>query len=322
MAKYFIITIDTEGDNQWDLSRGISTENARYLPRFQDLCEKYSFKPVWLTNYEMAKDAFYVEYMRDCLVRGVCEVGMHLHAWYSPPEYSLPRVNQERAYLIEYPPEIMEAKVKFMTELLEDTFQRQMVSHRSGRWALNETYLALLHKYGYQVDCSVTPHVSWAGKPGCTGIPGSDYRAAPERPYYIYTDLLEVPVSIRKIRCFQLKRVLSLRDFLRECRDYIKGKEQWLRPDKFLSEKGMLRLVEIICKEDTDYLMFMMHSSELMPGGSNTFTTKQRVEELFVCMERLFSYIGQNYQGVTLKQYRELTAAREGTRKNCEKTGN
>ena len=55
MAKpAFIITLDTEGDNLWESGPVITTQNTRFLPRFQALCEKYSFKPVWLTNYEMA----------------------------------------------------------------------------------------------------------------------------------------------------------------------------------------------------------------------------------------------------------------------------
>ena len=54
--KYFIITVDTEGDNLWAYKEGdpITTNNAEYACRFQDLCNKYVFKPVWLTNYEMA----------------------------------------------------------------------------------------------------------------------------------------------------------------------------------------------------------------------------------------------------------------------------
>lgn len=40
--KHFIITVDTEGDNLWEYKKGtpIGTENAKYLPRFQSLCEK------------------------------------------------------------------------------------------------------------------------------------------------------------------------------------------------------------------------------------------------------------------------------------------
>ena len=81
----FLITIDTEGDNLWQKHDSITTENARYLPRFQQLCEKYGFKPVYLTNYEMAIDPFYIEFARDVIARGTAEVGMHLHAWNSPP---------------------------------------------------------------------------------------------------------------------------------------------------------------------------------------------------------------------------------------------
>ena len=58
--KYFIITIDTEGDNLWGvrcypkpLSR-ITTQNGSFLERFQLLCEKYGFLPTYLVNYEMA----------------------------------------------------------------------------------------------------------------------------------------------------------------------------------------------------------------------------------------------------------------------------
>ena len=46
----FLITIDTEGDDIWGSHANVTTENARYLPRFQDLCRKHGFKPTYLTN--------------------------------------------------------------------------------------------------------------------------------------------------------------------------------------------------------------------------------------------------------------------------------
>jgi len=50
----FLVTIDTEGDNLWARSSVIEKRNAKYLPRFQKLCEKYGMRPTWLTNWEMA----------------------------------------------------------------------------------------------------------------------------------------------------------------------------------------------------------------------------------------------------------------------------
>lgn len=71
----FIITIDTEGDNLWQNRREIKTENARYLARFQSLCERFGFKPVWLTNYEMATDPAFVEFAKDVIAGGKGRLG-------------------------------------------------------------------------------------------------------------------------------------------------------------------------------------------------------------------------------------------------------
>ena len=80
-----LLTIDTEGDNMWARPREITTRNARRLPRFQGLCERHGLKPTYLTNYEMATDPAFVDFGRDVLARGTGEIGMHLHAWHSPP---------------------------------------------------------------------------------------------------------------------------------------------------------------------------------------------------------------------------------------------
>src|SRR5713226_7445733 len=177
----FWITIDAEGDNLWTLPETVTTQNARYLPRFQELCERYGFKPTWLANYEMAECPAFCEFGRDVLQRGTGEIGMHLHAWNSPPVTSDGPKSQ--AYLIEYAENVMKDKIKFITELLEQRFIHKMVSHRAGRWALNSRYARLLVEHGYRVDCSVTPHVSWAsvlGDPNGSG--GIDYTAYPARP--------------------------------------------------------------------------------------------------------------------------------------------
>src|SRR5256885_9751134 len=99
----FIITVDTEGDDLWSRPREISTHNARFLPRFQSLCERYGYRPVYLANYEMAMCETFVEFGRDVIARRAGEIGMHLHAWNSPP--LLPLTDDDlrhQPYLIEY----------------------------------------------------------------------------------------------------------------------------------------------------------------------------------------------------------------------------
>ena len=92
MSRFFIITIDTEGDNLWNYIKGdvVKTENTLYIPRFQELCERYAFKPVYLTNYEMLNDSRYVNYIKPKADEQKCEIGIHIHAWMkAEPCYSL-----------------------------------------------------------------------------------------------------------------------------------------------------------------------------------------------------------------------------------------
>ena len=207
MIKYFIITLDTEGDNAWDRRNITTVENAKYLPRFQKLCDKYNFKPTYLTNYEMARSKHFIELGKSVVLDNRGEIGMHLHAWDSPPEYTLTNKDWHfHPYLIEYPQEIMIKKIDFMTRLLEDTFDVKMSSHRAGRWAFNEDYAKLLLDYGYNIDCSVTPGISWElnkGDPEKNG--GSNYKKFPFEAYFVNLDnisekgdssLLEVPMTI------------------------------------------------------------------------------------------------------------------------------
>ena len=80
----------------------------------------------------------------------------------------------------------MREKIRAMTTLLEERFNRKMVSHRAGRWGLNTAYARLLVEAGYRVDCSVTPHISWqvyTGDP--RGAGGPNFTAFPEQPYFL-----------------------------------------------------------------------------------------------------------------------------------------
>src|SRR5262249_17061006 len=135
-------------------------------------------------------------------------VGMHLHAWNSPPLQPLTHDDFGfQPYLTEYPEALMREKIRRLTALLEDRFERSMVSHRGGRWAFDPRYAALLIEAGDRVDCSVTPGIDWRRSRGAPdGHGGPDYRGFPERAYFLDPAdiaeptcgaLLEVPVTVR-----------------------------------------------------------------------------------------------------------------------------
>lgn len=303
--KKFIITIDTEGDNLWEWEEGkdITTRNVYTLQRFQNLCNQYGFKPVWLSNWEMLQNDDFIVFIKKGLESGICELGMHLHAWNTPPIVSLPKYNMSGApYLIEYPEEIMEEKIKSITYLIRQKFGFVPVSHRAGRWAMNNTYFRLLWKYGYKIDCSYTPGIDWSRCKGQTpGFGGSDYQAVGYNVQKI-NNVIEVPVTVKTIHKIAGSDVITFKNICRMFYSAVKGKQICLRPNGE-NLKEMLWLINKCTDDESDYLMFMLHSSELMPGGSPVFQTEGSIELLYEHLSKIFECVSQNYEGYTLEEY-------------------
>lgn len=320
----FLITVDAEGDNLWAKPRIVSTRNAAYLPRFQAMCEKYGLKPTYLTNWEMARSDEFQSFGRDVLARGAGEIGMHLHAWNSPPIVPLTSDDDRYApYLIEYPLDQIRQKVRVMTQTLEDTFGVKMLSHRAGRWSFNEQYARTLVENDYRVDCSVTPHVSWAF---CKGAPsgrgGTDYSRFPESQYFLDlsdiskprdSSLLELPVTIVKTRHYptfveSARRKLSGSFYGTTVMRRVFPDVQSLMPNGRNGE-AMLQIVEIARREGRPYIQMAIHSSELMPGGSPKFSTPHSIDRLYEDLEGLFASASRHFRGQTLADYYQRAAA-------------
>lgn len=297
----FQITVDTEGDNLWLQPHQITTRNAHFLPRFHALCERYSFKPSYLVNWEMANDPTFQEFGRHVIARQSGEIGMHLHAWNSPPITPLTSDDyQFHPYLIEFPTETMREKVKVMTACLEDTFGVKMLAHRAGRWAFNETYARLLADFGYSCDCSVTPYVSWRSTMGDpSGKGGSDYSNFPTTPFVMDFDsdrrIVEVPMTV------VCNTVSVLEHWARKAL----GKSvsiAWMRPNgRNLTD--MVKILDLRMTSGADYVQFMLHSSEFMPGGSPTFDSENKIERLYDHLERLFEEAAKKFVGATVSDY-------------------
>ena len=295
--KAFIITVDTEGDNLWKHKKGtpIEVNNAYYLPRFHTLCERYGFKPVYLTNYEMANCSVFIEKAKEWIARGTCEIGVHLHAWNNPPLFPLKGPYKGNPYLIEYPEDIMRDKFREIYNLIVEKIGIRPVSHRAGRWAMDERYFRILEEFSITVDCSYTPGINWNKAKGINRG-GIDYSQVPHNAHYI-GNVLEVPVTIRKFRnCLN-------GSFKHRLKSMIKGEYVWMRP-ALSSVAGMKKTIEIAEKDGVDYIEFMIHSSEVMPNGSPYFQTEKDIDNAFKDMDKLFKYMKERgFIGYTLKEY-------------------
>ena len=296
--KRFIITVDTEGDNLWAWKPGdiITTENAKYIDRFQNLCEQYRFVPVYLCNYEMIMDSSFCAYLARKASDNKCEIGMHLHAWNSPPIYELENVYGGQAYITEFSRQQMLEKHIFLRDLIKEKTGFMPVSYRSGRWATNDTLFSVLEEIGIKVDCSVTPGVTMEHCPGQTVKGGNSYIGFSCTPYRLTGDLVEVPMTTKLIKSFAGKTIKN------KVGNFIRGKQFWLRPAVH-DYKEMMFLVSKMEKAHIPYLEFMIHSSELMPGGSPYGRDQDSVEKIYSRMEQLFETTSKTYRGISLKDY-------------------
>lgn len=293
--KYFVITVDVEGDNQWKTWNGevVTTENARYIPRFQELCESFGFKPVYLLTYEMASDPKLVTYLRRKVQVGACEVGTHLHAWSSPPKFDLPRLYGGNPYITEYPKEVIREKMQMLTFHITENLGKKPTSHRAGRWASNQDVFDVLSQEGYLVDCSIVSGWDASGLCGQSISHGFDYSNATKKAYWLNDTLLEVPMIVNK------HHGISGRTLRQRAGHLIKGRDIWLRP----AITDIAGMKWQLAHGVDDYSMFMIHSTELLPGGSPYFSTAEEVEHEFQMIRSLFTEAAKTHTGCTLEQY-------------------
>lgn len=306
--KYFIITVDTEGDNlwSWKLGEEVTTKNADYILRFQELCEKYDLKPVYLINYEMASCNKFVEIFKDKALKEKCEIGMHLHAWNTPPEYNIKKIFDGQPFITEYPKEIIYKKHIFLKSLIEEKFGINPVSYRAGRWATSKELFEILDKIGFLVDCSITPGISHKKNVGMSVVGANDYSHYEDKIERIGEKLIEIPMTTSKEYYFKGKTIKN------KLKNLIVGKEIWLRTANNTYEEIEM-LMKLKEKKGNKYLQFMIHSSELMAGGSPYFTTITSIEEHYIKIEKVFKYIKKNgYKGISLKNYRDKLINTEG----------
>ena len=238
----------------------------------------------------------------------------------------------------------MREKVGYLTALLEDTFAVKMTGHRAGRWSFNETYARVLLENGYETDCSVTPHISWENDLGDpNGAGGTDYTAFPERPYRVDLGnisregdgpLLEVPMTI--VAGAPWRRTVGGMFPAASLPGRVAGRlapqVRWLRPTG-RNRKAMRKIVEQAVAERREHVEFMLHSSELMPGGSPGFpraraTSRAKslsatgllsfgvsarardIEVLYSDLDALFQSAGSLCRGTTLSEFQRQFCAR------------
>lgn len=301
-----IVTVDTEADNQWEAGRPLSLENLRCLPAFQELCRHYAIRPTYLITMEVAEHSEVIRPLRAWVEHGEAEVGAHLHPWTTPPfeDTAGQRFNDPRhVFPSQLPPLLLTVKLETLTRRIARAMGRRPTSFRAGRFGMHGPLAGLLAEQGYAVDSSVTPGLSWHR------LGGPDFTTAPPYPYHPDArdicrpgklGLWEIPLTMVHTRAVIRRWPALARWYGRQnvsplgrlMRLTWPGQQPlWLRPSP---RGGLRRLMQVWAAAERLGLPFgvlMLHSSELMPGGSPYWRTPAAVERLMGQLEGFFQIL-------------------------------
>jgi hypothetical protein len=305
-----LVTVDTEGDDEWAFRRQPSSENVACLAPFEDALQRVGARATYLVTWTVAADRRAAEILRGYRDSRGAEIGAHCHAWNTPP---VAEPEGAQLFLNELPEPAQRRKLESLTEMIEERFGTRPVSFRGGRFGANAATMRCLADLRYEVDSSVTPGISWRrtqGLPGGEG--GPDYRAATMHTYFQDPGdpcragsgpLFEIPVTV--VRSRRLPRAAEHAiagygpaSFASAVTGKLGlGRMIWFYP-AFQTVEEMVRGADLVRGRGGDVLNMMLHSSELMPGGSPYFSTAADVSAFLGRLEQTLEAVRERHGAV------------------------
>ena len=215
---------------------------------------------------------------------GRCEIGAHLHPWYTPPFEEEKTVRN--TMLFNLPKELQYKKIASLHEKIFENFKMEPVTFRSGRWGFDHTVAENIHRLGYKVDTSVSPYMNWEK------YHGPDFSDRSPMPEILYMDenrktgssILEVPATIgflqsnfdgcnaclnkisnSKLKYFRLAGILDKLKLINKV---------WLSPESDDRDK-MIGLAKIFLKKKYSILNMFFHSPSLQAWINTLFKDKR-----------------------------------------------
>ena len=302
----FVVSIDTEADNQWQHGIPLACHNVDYWHAFQALCEVHDVRPTYLITSEIAEDKQAAAQLSAWTEDGKAEVGAHLHPWTTPPFHNEPglRCNDE-AHLFPsaLDEDLLRAKLETLTRQIEQNIGRRPRAYRAGRFGMNQATARILVELGYTVDSSVTPTVSWSDSSLGDSTAGPAFRKHSAKPSLIEgtgdPGLIEIPVTVLYSNAwvrghpqfagwYASKPARAIERLLNGGRS--RPEPIWLRPFPHQSSDDLRRAWRAACDEDVPTAVMMFHSSELMPGGSPFRPSRRSIAGLLATLDEFFRF--------------------------------
>jgi hypothetical protein len=138
-----------------------------------------------------------------------------------------------------------------------------------------------------------------------------DYRGFPTRPYVVdlsqprqagRSSLLEVPMTVVPSTLYRWLPQAYAVPLLRRWAWAWQPTHHWLYPDG-RNLQAMLGIARQAVAQRWSHLEMVLHSSELMPGGSPSFADARSIEALYRDLRVLFRSVSAHFRGLTLMEF-------------------
>ncbi len=304
----FIVTVDTEADDQWSGTGDATLRNLEGLARFQSFMHERGVPPTYLASFETLAHPM-LQNLARAHAEGVAEIGGHLHPWTTPP---LDAGDCVQRFPLELPDDVLEGKLATLTSALTELLGEQPLSFRAGRWGADNRVLHAVARQGYRVDSSVTPFIRWRDvvrdAEAHTAIPDFS-RVSPKPALVPGTDLFEVPMSViaagalpsatlasygqRRTTLGRVARALS--------------RPRWCRIFPETRARDLEAVYRAALRQELPILVFMIHSSELVAGMSPYAKTESAVEHIYELLGGFLALLKkENVQAVRMRDVHPL----------------
>lgn len=166
-ALFATVAVDAEEDFDW--TRPLhgtphSTECMRRIDELEPLFGAVGAVPTYLLTYPLLDDMEVVRLLRRQHERGLCELGVQLHSWVTPPFEDEGR--HASSFACNLPPELELRKAACLQAKFAERFGIAPRIYRSGRYGIGPALTRNLGALGVRVDVSLAPRSDFSAEGG------------------------------------------------------------------------------------------------------------------------------------------------------------
>jgi teichuronic acid biosynthesis glycosyltransferase TuaC len=284
------VVIDTEAEFDW--AKGIWTDVGRVssiagLRDCFDLFRRHGVRPVLVVDHPVITNEESAAIIAALAAEG-CEVGVHLHAWSTPP-IAGPK-DDWHSFSGNLGPMFERAKIATLTEAVERRLGRRPTVFKGGRYGNGPNTFETLREAGFEVDLSLCPAYDYSA------MGGPNYTRYSARPGWIggRGGLLSLPTTAGWVGTFErfggrLGPLLNGRAGRRLRLARLSARADALYPVR-LSPEGhdlqtMQRLTRTLLRQGVRIFTLSLHSPSLQVGHTPYTRTAAELERLLADLD-------------------------------------